>query len=64
MVELDHDPEYLRRIASGELKETESQGDETKPLKPRANVAAFRALGLGEEIERKILRDNATALFS
>lgn len=31
---------------------------------PRANVEAFRALGLGEEVERKILRDNANALFA
>jgi hypothetical protein len=30
---------------------------------PRKNVEAFLALGLGEEIERKILYDNAAALF-
>ena len=31
---------------------------------PKANVEAFRALGLGEEVERKILRDNANAIFA
>jgi uncharacterized protein len=31
---------------------------------PRKNVEAFLALGLGEEIERKILWDNAARLFS
>ena len=30
---------------------------------PRANVEAFRALGLGEEIERQILWENAAAIF-
>jgi predicted TIM-barrel fold metal-dependent hydrolase len=30
----------------------------------RRNVEEFRALGLGEEVERKILWDNATRLFS
>lgn len=29
----------------------------------KRNVEDFRALGLGEEIERKILHDNATAIF-
>lgn len=30
---------------------------------PSANVAAFRALGLGAAVEEKILRDNASRLF-
>jgi len=30
---------------------------------PKANVEAFRALGLGEDVQRKILHDNATRLF-
>jgi len=30
---------------------------------PRANVEAFRALGLGEAVERKVLRENAARLF-
>jgi uncharacterized protein len=31
---------------------------------PRKNVDEFRALGYGEEIERKVLRENAAHLFS
>jgi predicted TIM-barrel fold metal-dependent hydrolase len=30
---------------------------------PKKNVAEFRALGLGEEVERTILEENAEALF-
>jgi uncharacterized protein len=30
---------------------------------PRKNVEQFRALALGEEVERKILRENATRIF-
>ena len=30
----------------------------------RKNVEDFRALGLGEEVERKILWENANALFA
>jgi len=40
-VELDKDPEYLRRIASGELKETEPSANETVALPPRAGLAAW-----------------------
>ncbi|HVR42093.1 MAG TPA: amidohydrolase family protein [Thermoanaerobaculia bacterium] len=32
-------------------------------VSPRANVEQFRALGLGEEVERKILGENAALLF-
>jgi len=32
-------------------------------VSPRKNVEEFRALGLGEEIERKVLSDNAARLF-
>ncbi|HEY7088428.1 MAG TPA: anaerobic C4-dicarboxylate transporter family protein [Tepidisphaeraceae bacterium] len=41
-VELDQDPEYQRRVAAGELKESEvSASDDTKPLKPRAGLSAW-----------------------
>jgi len=32
-------------------------------VSPRKNVEEFRALGLGEEIERAVLWENATRLF-
>src|SRR5580765_4156959 len=35
-VELDQDPEYRRRVASGELKEEEASDASQAPLKPRA----------------------------
>src|SRR6476661_957193 len=35
-VELDQDPEYRRRVASGELKESEASDASQAPLKPRA----------------------------
>jgi anaerobic C4-dicarboxylate transporter len=40
-VELDQDPEYLRRVASGELNETEASAGESKPLPPRAAMSAW-----------------------
>src|SRR3954451_17154997 len=41
-VELDQDPEYRRRVASGELKEEEAgAADRPTPLKPRAAVSAW-----------------------
>jgi anaerobic C4-dicarboxylate transporter len=44
-VELDQDPEYRRRLASGELKEDEaSASDENKPLPPRAATSAYMFL--------------------
>src|SRR3954447_22113520 len=43
-VELDQDPEYRRRVASGELKEEEASETEAKPLKPRAALAAWMFL--------------------
>lgn len=33
-------------------------------MSPSANVAAFRSLGLGEEAERRILWENANAMFA
>src|SRR3954470_6647212 len=39
-VELDQDPEYVRRVASGELKENEGAGD-AAPLPPRAALSAW-----------------------
>ena len=32
-------------------------------VSPRKNVEEFRALGLGEEVERKVLRENALRMF-
>jgi predicted TIM-barrel fold metal-dependent hydrolase len=32
-------------------------------VSPKKNVAEFRALGYGEEVERKVLWENATRLF-
>src|SRR6185369_780117 len=40
-VELDQDPEYKRRVASGELTETETAAGEAAPLKPRAALSAY-----------------------
>jgi anaerobic C4-dicarboxylate transporter DcuA len=41
-VELDQDPEYRRRVASGELKEDESSAaGENAPLPPRAALSAW-----------------------
>lgn len=40
-VELDADPEYRRRIASGELKETETTADQVTALPPRAPLSAW-----------------------
>src|SRR4051812_49052578 len=40
-VELDKDPEYLRRVASGELNESESSSEEIKALPPRASLSAW-----------------------
>lgn len=47
--ELDQDPEYLRRIASGELKEDQTTAaEELKPLPPRAPLSAWMFLaGVG-----------------
>ncbi len=42
-VDLDKDPEYLRRVASGELKEEEAgnaAAEETKPLPAKASLSA------------------------
>jgi anaerobic C4-dicarboxylate transporter DcuA len=39
-VELEQDPEYLRRIASGELKIEDTSAGELAPLKPRAAMSA------------------------
>ncbi len=43
-VELDQDPEYLRRIASGELNESETKTAEATALPPRAPLAAWMFL--------------------
>jgi anaerobic C4-dicarboxylate transporter DcuA len=43
-VELDQDPEYLRRVASGELKADEATPGEPKPLPPRAALSAYMFL--------------------
>jgi anaerobic C4-dicarboxylate transporter len=44
-VELDQDPEYLRRVASGQFKDEESSASaETKPLPPRAALSAWMFL--------------------
>ena len=43
-VELDDDPEYKRRLASGELKEDEATTTEGKPLPPRAGMSAWMFL--------------------
>ena len=40
-VELDQDPEYLRRVASGELKEDEGSANENAALPPRAALSAY-----------------------
>src|SRR3954453_16439569 len=40
-VELDQDPEYRRRVASGELKESDATDASQAPLKPRAALSAW-----------------------
>jgi uncharacterized protein len=58
-------PQYVPRLAS--LADKALWGtDWPSPgvTSPSRNVEQFRALGLGEEIERKILRGNAERLFA
>src|SRR6185369_15424522 len=43
-VELDDDPEYKRRLASGELKEDDVSATAGKPLPPRAGMSAWTFL--------------------
>jgi anaerobic C4-dicarboxylate transporter DcuA len=44
-VELDKDPEYLRRVASGELKDSTGDANEiVTPLPPRAGLSAWMFL--------------------
>jgi anaerobic C4-dicarboxylate transporter DcuA len=45
-VELDQDPEYLRRVAAGEIEEPRGSVDDAPaPLPPRAGLSAYMFLG-------------------